>query len=250
MKSFIGTLLILVGLLSLVVLALAGTGYKNEILSLGDAFLILRYAAIAGIAAAVLIIIFAIVTRPSAGRLTLLSIAAVTGLIAFYLPYAQYQTAQSVPPIHDISTDLENPPEFVAIAPLRADAPNPVDYAGEETAVQQREAYPELRPTQFALPAADVFVEALAVVEQSGWELVDSVQNAGDESARIEATATTKWFGFKDDVVIRIVENDNGSVLDIRSKSRVGRSDVGMNAKRINAFLSELQQRIDERVAQ
>ena len=58
---------------------------------------------------------------------------------------------------------------------------------------------------------------------------------------RIEATATTTWFGFKADVVIRIRPTADGSELDIRSKSRVGRSDVGKNAERIREFMSELE---------
>src|SRR5690606_17575541 len=141
-------------------------------------------------------------------------------------------TAQSVPPIHDITTDIENPPEFVAIAPLRADAPNPVAYAGEETAAQQREAYPELASLERSEPASDIFAEALLVVDDMGWELVAS----NIEEGRIEATDTTRWFGFKDDVVIRIVQNNDGAIVDVRSKSRVGRSDVGVNAARIENF--------------
>ncbi len=70
-----------------------------------------------------------------------------------------------------------------------------------------------------------------------GWEMVESSKTDG----RIEATATTTWFGFKDDVVIRIRPTEDGSELDIRSKSRVGRSDVGKNAERIREFMSELE---------
>ncbi len=69
-----------------------------------------------------------------------------------------------------------------------------------------------------------------------GWKIVDENQAEG----RIEATATTRWFGFKDDVVIRIAPSGgNGSRVDVRSVSRVGRSDVGTNARRIRAFLKK-----------
>lgn len=80
------------------------------------------------------------------------------------------------------------------------------------------------------------------VVQELGWELVDSDIVSG----RIEATDTTRWFGFKDDVVIRISQEATGSVIDVRSKSRVGRSDVGVNAKRIETFLDRLQKRLKQ----
>lgn len=142
-----------------------------------------------------------------------------------------------MPPIHDITTDTQNPPEFVAIVPLRADAPNPVEYAGEETAKQQLKAYPELTTYEALVSPEQLFEAALEASKSMGWEMVESSKTDG----RIEANATTTWFGFKDDVVIRIRPTEDGSELDIRSKSRVGRSDVGKNAERIREFMSELE---------
>ncbi|RUO63291.1 Uncharacterized conserved protein, DUF1499 family [Pseudidiomarina planktonica] len=242
MKKIIGWILIFAGLLALLALALAGPAYKYNVADLSAAFLTMRYAAYVGAGAAVLIILYFIFARPRAGMSVLLILSLVAGGISFYLPYAQLQTAQSVPPIHDISTDTENPPEFITIAPLRADAPNPVEYAGPETAAQQQEAYPDLEPMRHDLPANEIFEEALMVVQEMGWELVDSDIVSG----RIEATDTTRWFGFKDDVVIRISQEATGSVIDVRSKSRVGRSDVGVNAKRIEAFLDRLKTRLKQ----
>ena len=69
-----------------------------------------------------------------------------------------------------------------------------------------------------------------------GWQIVDANAREG----RIEATATTFWFGFKDDVVVRIVPAPGGSRVDVRSVSRVGVSDVGANAKRVRDFLQKL----------
>ena len=142
-----------------------------------------------------------------------------------------------MPAIHDITTDTQNPPEFVAIVPLRADAPNPVEYAGEETAKQQLKAYPELTTYEALVPPAELFEAAVQASKNMGWDMVESSEADG----RIEATATTTWFGFKDDVVIRIRSTADGSELDIRSKSRVGRSDVGKNAERIREFMAELE---------
>ena len=234
--KIIHKLLIIAGFLSLLLLAVAGPLYRLQWLELGSAFLVLRWAAYVGIGAGILLIVYLIWRRPkgTAGALTVLALVA--SVAAVGIPYLQLQTARSVPPIHDISTDTVNPPEFVAVAPLRADAPNPVAYAGEETAAQQREAYPDIVTYVSAQSAEQLFEKSLQVVEQMGWQLVASDQATG----RIEATDTTTWFGFKDDVVIRIQAQAEGAELDIRSKSRVGRSDVGKNAERIRAFITAL----------
>ncbi|MCC5880828.1 MAG: DUF1499 domain-containing protein [Idiomarina sp.] len=230
------------GFLAILLLLIAGPLYRTELLTLGTAFLFMRWAAYVGIAAIILVVIAGIVLRPSARSAQALLVASfVTGLVAFYLPYSQLQTAQSVPRIHDITTDTQNPPAFVAIAPLRADSPNPVEYPGEETAEQQRQAYPDIETMRLPHPPQDVFASALDVVEASGWELVEANANDG----RIEATATTTWFGFKDDVVIRITGEGSTTLLDVRSKSRLGGSDVGANAERIRKFRDDLLKRLD-----
>ncbi|HET8817651.1 MAG TPA: DUF1499 domain-containing protein, partial [Pseudidiomarina sp.] len=178
---------IAIGILAILTLALSGPLYRFELLTLGDAFLLLRYSAIAAVVVAVLALLLMIFRRPTGAKQALLVALIIVGAIGFYLPYQQYQTAMSVPRIHDISTDLDNPPEFVAIAPLRADAPNPVEYAGLETAEQQREAYPDITTYFTAAAPAEAYAEALAVATNMGWEIVAANQGAG----LIEATATT-----------------------------------------------------------
>lgn len=238
MKKVLCFVAVAAGLLAIAMLLIAGPLYRTETLALGNAFLLMRWAAYVGIAAMVLVVIAMFVLRPATvGGRGLLVLSFLAGFISFYLPYSQLQTAQSVPRIHDISTDTTNPPVFVAIAPLRSEAPNPVEYAGEEAAMQQREAYPDVQTMRFQAQPQQVFDAALRVVEASGWELVDSNVNEG----RIEATATTQWFGFKDDVVIRISTDGAVTLLDIRSKSRLGASDVGANAARIRDFRDDLQ---------
>ncbi|MCC5868768.1 MAG: DUF1499 domain-containing protein [Gammaproteobacteria bacterium] len=174
-------------------------------------------------------------TMAAAGVITLL---VGLGLAVNFISWRN--TGQSVPPIHDISTDLQDPPAFVDIVPLRADAPNPPEYAGADTAEQQRAAYPDLEPIRVAAPPAEAFGAALEVVRRMGWDLVAEVPAQG----RIEATDTTRYFGFKDDVVIRVRADNGGSIIDIRSKSRVGRSDVGTNARRIRSFRDALTERL------
>ncbi len=145
--------------------------------------------------------------------------------------------AESVPPIHDITTDFVHPPEFVAILPLRKDASNPVEYGGAEVAAQQQQAYPDVTPIIINQPPDKMFERALEKAKEMGWQIVATDSAAG----RIEATDTTAWFGFKDDISIRVQTAPQGSRLDIRSLSRVGVSDVGTNAKRIRAYLDRVQ---------
>lgn len=217
-------------------LVLAGPGARVGWWEFGTGFLMMRWAFFAGLAAAALAMVFLAIRRTRQGFGLVLVAALVIGAGAAWVPWNGVQTARSLPYIHDITTDTENPPPFVGVLPLRADAPNPPEYAGEEVATQQREAYPEIQPLRLPLSADQAFERALDTARTAGWEIVAAVPQEG----RIEATATTFWFGFKDDVVIRITPEDGRSRVDMRSKSRVGRSDVGANAERIRTFLEAL----------
>ena len=142
----------------------------------------------------------------------------------------------SVPYIHDITTDTENPPLFVAVLPLRGDADNSAEYGGPDLARQQKKGYPDLKPGFVSRPPVAAYGEALQAAKDMGWQIVAS----DPTSLRIEATDTTPWFGFKDDVVVRLSPDQAGSRIDVRSVSRVGKSDVGTNARRITAYLTRL----------
>ena len=149
--------------------------------------------------------------------------------------------ATGAPPIHDISTDTDNPPAFVAVLPLRlVDAKNPPEYGGPETAAAQKRAFPDIAPLMTTRPANVVFAAARDTVAEKGWTLV----NASEVDGRIEATAETGWVHFKDDVVIRITPGRDQTRVDVRSTSRVGRGDMGTNARRVRDFLSTLQSRL------
>lgn len=232
--------LVLLGLAALL-MAAAGPAYRQEWLSLSGAFGMLRYGAYAAFAAAglglITLVIAAFCRRGGpalAGGLAL--IGTVTLLI---VPLAHLQQARAVPPIHDITTDTEDPPIFTALVEARQAAPNAVEYPGESFARQQREAYPDIEPLELPLPLSEVFDAAVAEVKAAGWELI------GVDNGIIEAVATTTWFGFKDDVVIRLRESGDGVRVDMRSASRIGRSDVGANAARIRAYLEALEQRLE-----
>jgi len=229
----------LVALLAGLTLLLAGVGYRLRWWELRPAFTVLRWAAYGGLAAAVLSLVGMTLARPGGPRrgFPLALVSLVIGLVVVGIPWQWWRTAQRVPPIHDITTDTETPPAFVAILPLRADAPNPAAYGGPEVAVQQRAGYPDLGPLVLQAPPQQAFARALAATHDMGWEVVATEPGDG----RIEATATTFWFGFKDDVVVRVTPADGGSRIDVRSVSRVGRSDVGTNAERIKAYLARIQ---------
>lgn len=151
--------------------------------------------------------------------------------------------ARSLPVIHDISTDLDDPPAFEAVLPLREGAANPPGYPGIEVAQQQRQAWPELGPLVTGASPETAFDTALALATAMDWKIVASDRQRG----RIEAVDTTFWFGFSDDVVIRVRPDDDGSRVDVRSKSRVGRSDLGTNAARIKSYLQRLSRLLSER---
>jgi uncharacterized protein (DUF1499 family) len=221
-------------LLAVLLLFVSGPGTRFGMWDFRTGFQLMRWAAYAGVAAALLALAALALSR-GRGRV-IAAVALLLGVIAWFLPWNMRRSAGEYPPIHDITTDTRNPPVFVAVAPLREGAPNPVEYEGDSIAAQQTKAYPDIRPLMMAMPVDSAFSLAVRTVREMGWELVD--QNRRD--GRIEATATTPWFGFKDDVVIRISSASGISRVDVRSKSRVGRGDLGANAKRIRDFVERL----------
>src|SRR6056297_322818 len=221
---------------------MSGYGYQWNIWELGTGFTLLRYAAYASIGILAVSVVSLWFLRKSGFKAVfyLIIVLILSGVASGTALYWQ-QRAQSVPAIHDISTDLVSPPEFVAMVRLRADAPNPPEYAGEETANAQREAYPDVEPLMLSENVQRVMDEAVLLVVNRGWKLVA----INREEGRIEATENLAWFGFKDDVVLRFTETEEGTRVDMRSKSRIGRSDVGVNAKRIEQFLDDLEDRLE-----
>jgi len=218
--------------------AFAGLGSRWGWWYFTTGFSMLRWAAVCGLAAALLSLAGGIVVRHATQRAALYMAASgiLIGLIVAGIPWSWMRTAQQVPRIHDITTDTADPPRFTAILPLRKDAANPSEYGGPGVAAQQRAAYPDIAPLILPVPQSAVFERALRAAKGMGWQIVDASEGEG----RIEATSTTLWFGFKDDVVVRILPAPGGSRVDVRSVSRVGLSDVGTNAKRVRDFLHKL----------
>jgi uncharacterized protein (DUF1499 family) len=171
---------------------------------------------------------------------------ALGGAFALYLLSMVY-TARTVPAIHDISTDLADPPQFKALA-LREDyldnipgkddpemrGMNPL----QRWAAVHAKSYGDIRSVRIGMPVAEAIAKAERIAKERGWEIAASDPIEG----RLEATDTTRFFRFKDDVVLRVRPTDDGtgSIIDMRSISRVGVSDLGVNAKRVRSFLADM----------
>ncbi|MFK7976558.1 MAG: DUF1499 domain-containing protein [Halioglobus sp.] len=153
------------------------------------------------------------------------------------LLFSTLGTRGSLPPIHDISTDTDNPPQFVAAAKERGPDANSLAIK-PDFIEQQKAAYADLGPQRSVLSADEAFTRALEIASQLGWRVYHENRSTGV----IEAVDTTGIMGFKDDIVIRIRSSATGSQLDLRSVSRVGVGDLGANAERIKAFQSAFSQ--------
>lgn len=237
------------GILAIILLVIAGPAYRLQVLPLLPAMLA---AAISFLLFGVSFIVGAIGLL-AGGRLAFERSRAAIPVIALSLVLsvvAGVWIARGIgtPPIHDVSTDLQDPPAFKNIVALRAaaDAVNPVEYQrtqsiqGKQLDVSnaQRRAYPDILPLALRQSPAQAFQMAHQVARDMGWDIVAALPSEG----RIEATDATWYFGFKDDVVIRVEPGPNGSRVDVRSESRVGLGDAGTNARRISAYLSKLRQ--------
>lgn len=225
-------------LAALAMLLLSGPGTRAGWWEWRFGLSLLRYAVYVGGAAAVLsLVLVVLLAFPRWRARPWLPVGALCiALAAAAPPLILLGQAKAVPPIHDITTDTADPPAFVALLEMRNRSPNGAAYGGPAVAAQQRQAYPDVKPLVVAAPPREAMQKALDAARSMGWEVRASDTAAG----RIEATATTRWFGFKDDVIVRIRPEGAGSRIDVRSVSRVGASDVGANAKRIREYLSRL----------
>lgn len=250
--TWLAVLMLIVGLAAGGLALASAAGIWLGLWNFGRGFELLRIAngygdliAIVGVVVTIGIFVAAsIVGARNGPKLAGVALAGtIAAALAYYVPET-YRPPEGTPGIHDISTDTANPPRYVAILPLRADAPNTVEYGEspnmtpQQLAALTREAFPDLQTVELDVPPNVAFERALAAVDALGWELVDA--NAGE--GRIEAVDTTFWFRFKDDIVIRIrpSPSGSGSIVDARSLSRVGVGDAGTNARRLRAFFAAL----------
>jgi hypothetical protein len=194
------------------------------------------YGGLAGAAAAFVLIVLLVVPRWRV-RPWVPILALCFGLAAAAPPIIMLGHAKSAPPIHDITTDAFDPPQFVALAAMRATVPNGAKYGGMDIAAKQQKGYPDIKSVILKDPPQKAMQSAIDAARSCGWEVVSSDAPTG----RIEATDTSLWFGFKDDIIVRVRPDGSGSRVDVRSVSRVGESDLGANAKRVREYLARLQ---------
>jgi uncharacterized protein (DUF1499 family) len=220
----------ILGIISLVLFLISGPGTRIGLYPFTVGLILIAAGALAGLAAIIVSVIRLISGTPGPA----LQLAGMlTGAVSFGIVAFTILTAGNAPPIHDITTDTVNPPEFVSILPLRKNALNPPLYGGRDTAAKQAAAFPDIKTIFLHVPQADAFGRAMDAVRKLKWVIADY----NPEEGRIEATDTTFWFGFKDDIVIRVLPRDGGSAVDIRSESRAGLGDLGTNAARVRKFM-------------
>lgn len=231
MAAFWGLIL---GLAAVATIVASGIGYRLGWWHFTRGLQVSEWATYVAAVALVLSGFGLIQTRPRAARRGLA--IAVLGLLLALFPLGmalQWEVAsRTTPPINDISTDT-------ADAPVFWDMPNPTDYPGAKTAALQRAAYPDLAPLKLGLTPEQAFAQALSVAQAKSWTVVSSVPAEG----RIEATSSSLLYGFTDEVIVRVKAAEGGALVDVRSRSRLGRVDRGVNAKRIRAYLAALQER-------
>ncbi len=166
--------------------------------------------------------------------LALLAYPAYLGLKAYRLPW-----------IYDITTDPIDPPRYEALARVRPRDANPVAYAGLYAAEQQRTAYPDIGPLGVGATPQAAYDAAFAVVTKRKWRIVEArAPQAGRRDGRIEAVARTAIMGFRDDVVVRVRPDGEGTRIDVRSSSRYGTFDFGANSSRIRSLLDDIEDAI------
>ena len=227
---------------------IAALGAREGAWHFSTGFLFLRWAFFAAVAGGLLAIAAWVMARRAASSLAAVNLAALIIALLFAGYVASLAiTARSVPPIHDVTTNLEEVPRFFRLS-LRNDDFDVVPAQGdprlmrmapvERWRVLHAAAYGDLRTAEVPWSVEETVRRAEALARDRGWEIASA-----DPRGVVEATDTSTFFGFKDDVVIRVTPNPaGGSLVDMRSVSRVGVSDLGVNADRIRNFLADLRQ--------
>lgn len=146
------------------------------------------------------------------------------------------------PLLHDITTDIRNPPSFVFIAEARGARDNSVAYAGQRPAALQRLHFPDIQPLEVALPPDRAFAVVIDLLQSQGMQLagVDS------DDLRVEATWRSPGLRLHHDVVVRVSPAPQGSRIDARSMSRAGLADLGHNARLVREVLSAIRSRLGD----
>jgi uncharacterized protein (DUF1499 family) len=168
--------------------------------------------------------------------------ALLIGLVLIAYPLYLGVKAYRLPAIYDVTTDPIDPPRFVATARLRPRDANPVAYAGLHIAELQRKAYSDIEPDLTTATPQEAYDAVLKVIAKRKWHIVDArpPQGAAPRDGLIEAIARTAILSFRDDVAVRVRATADGARIDVRSASRYGRHDLGVNAARVRALIEDV----------
>ncbi|HAL84876.1 MAG TPA: DUF1499 domain-containing protein [Rhodobiaceae bacterium] len=216
----------------------AGGFYRLRFVDFQIALLALAVAVLIAAVAALLGLVGAVLGARDGSANTKRAVAAlVVALVVLVVPLNTVRQGAGVPMIHDITTDLQDPPIFVEVPRKRMSSDNSLDIDAEVLAAQKA-YYTDIGPTMLPMAKAEAFELVREAVEASGWKVHAQKANLG----YIEATASTPFFGFRDDVIIRVTEQAGTVRVDMRSASRVGLSDLGVNAGRIRDFMEMIAQ--------
>ncbi|HTO41454.1 MAG TPA: DUF1499 domain-containing protein [Rhizomicrobium sp.] len=235
-----------------IALAVGGTAALGTRLGAWDPYnglwRIFPWAVLAGAASFIFAFVWALLALfLNYGRGARYGALALVGSIAFlYVPINGIVMLRTMPPIHDISTDVGNAPQFSALLELRKSADTPAGYEGPLTlnfdgkrttiSALQKKYYGFIRPIAILTKVPVLYWRAFFAMKRMGWHLVAFDPAKGI----IECTDTSFWFGLTDDIVIRVLPSGEGARLDVRSKSRLAGPDMGVNAFRIKAYVKEL----------
>ena len=219
-------------------LIVAGPGTRLDVWPWETGLALLKWAAYTGMAAAVgaVVLILLMVVPRWRARPWVPLLALCFALAALAPPVIMLEQSKKYPYIHDITTDPFDPPAFVALQAERDKSSNGSKYGGPAVAAKQQQGYPDIKSLVLKSSPQESVQRAIDAARSLGWQIVSSDAPTG----RIEATDQTMWFGFKDDIVVRVRPEGTGSRVDVRSASRVGDSDLGANAARIRKFASKL----------
>lgn len=224
---------------ALALLAIGPLLNQNGVTAPMGGFIVFAVGLLAGVIALAFALIGVARTSAKSGRSgrpqAFVGLACGVAVIAV-LAFARSGGGGDAPPINDITTDIADPPEFVSVLEIEANVGRDMSYPGQEFADQQVAAYPDLAPIEIAKPQAQAFTDVASAAKALGWVIVSAHPGRG----HLEATQTTEIFQFVDDIVVRVRAQGSGSVVDVRSKSRDGRGDIGANAARIRALRSAL----------
>ena len=228
--------------LSVPVLIIAAIGHRAGMLAATPTYAVMALGfSLAALATITALAAFAGIWRDGRKGAGAATRGLVIGLLVLVLPAIGAWDVVMLPRLIDISTDPTDPPQFERAQFDRAPDDQPIVDPGDDEIAAQQDAYPDIVPRHYPVSTARVYDEAKSIVDDRHWRILTArAPSDTDETAHIEAVATTAIFGFRQDVAIRIVPDGDGALVDMRSAARNAAHDLGADAERIRAFFRDL----------